>query len=333
MPWQSWLIDPKKLGQVNYPLVEKKKIATREAYGEALVQLGRENPDVVVLDADLAKSTKTWDFGRHFPDRFFDMGIAEQNMMGTAAGLAAAGKIPFASSFAVFATGRVFDQIRNSIAYPALNVKIGASHAGVTVGEDGASHQSVEDIALMRSLPNMTVFVPADAVATALTVRAAAEIKGPVYIRLGRAGVPVLYDRGIDFVPGRAIQLRPGRDATIVACGIMVAAALEAAAELEKEGLTVGVLDMHTIKPIDVEALVDAARRTGALVTAEEHSIIGGLGGAVAEVLVEYCPVPVKRVGLRDHFGESGKPDELLEKYGLTPSDLMAAVREVVARK
>ncbi len=311
-----------------------KKIATREAYGAALAELGRQNKNVVVLDADLAKSTKTIEFGKEFPDRFFDMGIAEQNMIGTAAGLAAAGKIPFASSFAVFATGRVYDQIRNSIAYPRLNVKIAATHAGITVGEDGASHQSVEDIALVRVLPNMTVFVPADAVETKAAVRAAAEMDGPVYIRLGRSGVPVLHDENsFRFEPGRAVKLRDGSDATVIACGIMVAAALEAAEQLAGEGISVRVLDIHTIKPLDLEAIVEAARATGAVVTAEEHSIIGGLGGAVAEVLVENHPVPVRRVGIRDTFGESGKPAELLEKYGLTPADIARAVREVIKLK
>ncbi|MBF7081643.1 transketolase family protein [Desulfallas sp. Bu1-1] len=310
------------------------KIATREAYGKALVELGERNTDVVVLDADLSKSTKTAEFGKKFPQRFFDMGIAEQNMMGTAAGLAAAGKIPFASSFAVFATGRVYDQIRNSIAYPRLNVKIGASHAGITVGEDGASHQSVEDIALMRCLPNMTVFVPADAVETRAAVLAAAEIDGPVYIRLGRSGVPVLHDaNNFKFEPGRALVMRDGDDAAIIACGIMVGAALEAAERLAAGGVSVRVLDMHTIKPLDVQAVVEAARATGAVVTAEEHSIIGGLGSAVAEALAENCPVPVRRVGVRDTFGESGKPRELLEKYGLTPEVLVEAVKEVIRRK
>lgn len=310
------------------------KIATREAYGAALVELGKKNPDVVVLDADLSKSTKTADFGKAFPERFFDMGIAEQNMMGTAAGFAAAGKTPFASSFAVFATGRVYDQIRNSIAYPRLNVKIGATHAGITVGEDGASHQSVEDIAMMRCLPNMTVFVPADAMETRAAVLAAAEIDGPVYIRLGRSGVPVLHaESSFNFEPGRAIVLRQGKDVAVVACGIMVSAALEAAEILAGEGVSVLVLDMHTIKPLDEQALVDAARATGAVVTAEEHSILGGLGGAVAEALSEHYPVPVLRVGVRDTFGESGKPQELLEKYGLTAEGIVEAVKQVLQKK
>jgi transketolase len=309
------------------------KIATREAYGRALVALGAANPDIVVLDADLAKSTKTIDFKKRFPERFFDFGVAEQNMMGTAAGLAAAGKIPFCSTFAVFATGRAFDQIRQSIAYPRLNVKIAASHAGITVGEDGSSHQSVEDIALMRALPNMTVFVPADAVEVAGAVKAAAALDGPVYIRLGRAPVPVIHGEDFVFRPGEAVLLRPGNDATVIATGIMVAAALEAAAVLAQEGVAVRVLNAHTIKPLDVAAVTRAALETGAVVTAEEHNIIGGLGSAVAEVLGEHCPVPLKRVGIRDTFGESGKPQELLEKYGLTPADIVAAVREVLGRK
>lgn len=309
------------------------KIATREVYGKALVELGKVNKDVVVLDADLAKSTKTINFAKEFPDRFFDMGIAEQNMMGTAAGLAAAGKIPFASSFAVFATGRVYDQIRNSISYPGLNVKIGASHAGITVGEDGASHQAVEDIALMRVLPNMTVFVPADGPSTAAAVRAAAEINGPVYIRLGRSKVPVLYGDDFEFNPGKAVRLCPGKDVTIIACGIMVSMALEAASRLKEEGVSAAVLDMHTIKPLDVAAVIQAARETGAVVTAEEHSIVGGLGGAVAEVLGESIPVPLMRVGVPDVFGESGKPGELLEKYGLSPGHIITAVKDVLNRK
>ncbi|MGB9903107.1 MAG: transketolase family protein [Desulfotomaculales bacterium] len=310
-----------------------KKIATRDAYGEALVELGKENPDIVVLDADLSKSTKTINFKKRYPERFFNLGVAEQNMLGTAAGLAAAGKIPFCSTFAVFAPGRSFDQLRNSIAYPQLNVKICASHAGITVGEDGATHQSVEDIALVRSVPNMTVLVPADAVETKKAVRAAAEIKGPVYIRLGRAAVPVLHGDDLYFVPGKALVMREGSDATIIAAGMMVAEALEAAGELAKEGVSVRVLNMHTIKPLDVEAIKAAAEETGAIVTAEEHSIIGGLGSAVAEAVCEFCPVPVLRVGIRDTFGESGPPDQLLEKYGLKAHHLAGAVREALRRK
>lgn len=309
------------------------KIATREAYGKALVELGTENPEVVVLDADLAKSTKTIEFGRRFPDRFFDMGIAEQNMIGTAAGLAAAGKIAFCSSFAIFATGKAFEQIRNSVAYTRLNVKICATHAGISVGEDGSSHQSIEDIALMRVLPEMTIFVPADAVETVGAVKAAATIHGPVYIRLGRLPVPVLHKQDFCFHPGKAVNLRQGRDATIIATGLMVGIALEASELLSKEGHQVGVLDLHTIKPLDVSAIVNAAKESGAIVTAEEHSIIAGLGSAVAEVLGEYYPVPMKRIGLMDTFGESGPPGELFKKYGLTSSALVRAVNELLSRK
>lgn len=309
------------------------KIATREAYGKALQKLGAENKDIVVLDADLAKSTKTGDFAKLFPERFFDMGVAEGNMLGTAAGLAAAGKIPFASSFAVFATGRAFEQIRNSIAYPALNVKIAATHAGISVGEDGASHQSVEDIAIMRVLPNMTVIVPADGTETDKAIRAAVGIKGPVYIRLGRLGLPVIFDENYQFTVGKATQLQEGKDVTIIACGLMVGQAQEAAAELAKEGIAARVLNMHTIKPVDKEAIAAAARETGAIVTAEEHSIIGGLGSAVAEVLAETTPVPMERVGVKDTFGESGPPAELLEKYGLTAREIAAAVKRVLGRK
>lgn len=302
------------------------KIATREAYGQALVAVGTENRDIVVLDADLAKSTKTIDFKKRFPERFFDLGVAEANMIGTAAGLAASGKIPFCSTFAVFATGRAYDQIRQSVAYPRLNVKIAATHAGITVGEDGGSHQSVEDIALMRVLPHMTVFVPADAVETAAAVRAATQIDGPVYLRLGRLGVPLLYKDDYQFVPGKAVEMRRGSDATIIACGLMVSQAMEAVELLKADGIDAGVLNIHTLKPLDVQAIVDAAQRTGAIVTAEEHSIIGGLGSAVAETLAEHYPVPMVRVGLRDVFGESAKPDELLRAYALTPADISNAV-------
>jgi len=309
------------------------KIATRDAYGKALAELGRTNPDIVVLDADLSKSTKTAVFGAEFPGRFFNMGIAEANMIGTAAGLAAAGKIPFASTFAVFATGRAFDQVRNSVCYPQLNVKIAATHAGLTVGEDGASHQSVEDIALMRALPGMTVIVPADGVETRLAVQAAAAYKGPVYLRLGRPKVPVIFGDDYRFEIGKAALLQEGKDVTIVACGYMVGEALAAAETLAGEGVEARVLNMSTIKPIDTEALVKAARETGALVTAEEHNIIGGLGGAVAEVLAEECPVPIYRVGIRDTFGESGSPGDLLKKYGLTAADIVEAAKKAMAKK
>ncbi len=310
-----------------------KKIATREAYGQELVRLGADNKNVVVLDADLSKSTKTHDFMKTYPDRFFNMGIAEGNLMSTAAGLATVGKIPFASTFAMFATGRAFEQIRNSICYPKLNVKIAATHAGVTVGEDGGSHQSIEDIAIMRALPGMTVFVPADAVETAACLRAAVEIQGPVYIRLGRSGVPIIHGEDFKFTPGEAVTLRQGSDVALVATGIMVSAALEAAEALAAEGIQAKVVDVHTIKPLDIFAIVEAARECGAVVTAEEHSIIGGLGSAVAETLAEHQPVPLQRVGVRDTFGESGKPAELLEHFGLTAAGIVEAAKKVIAKK
>ncbi|HQA48146.1 MAG TPA: transketolase family protein [Bacillota bacterium] len=309
-------------------------IATRDAYGKALVDLGRQNRDIVVLDADLSTSTKTALFAKEFPDRFFNMGIAEQNLMGTAAGLAASGKIPFASTFAIFATGRAFEPIRNAIAYPKLNVKIAATHAGLTVGEDGASHQCLEDIAVMRAVPNMTIMCPADGVETEAVVRAAAAYKGPVYIRLGRAKVPMVYsEEGYSFEWGKGITLREGSDVTIIATGIMVSMALEAAEDLVSGGISARVIDMHTIKPIDRELIVKAALETGAVVTAEEHSVIGGLGSAVAEVLGETVPVPVIRVGVEDTFGESGTAEELLIKYGLTPGCIMQAAEKAVKIK
>ncbi|KXG78095.1 1-deoxy-D-xylulose-5-phosphate synthase [Fervidicola ferrireducens] len=305
------------------------KIATREAYGEALAELGEEIKDIVVLDADLSKSTKTSVFAKKFPERFFNMGIAEQNLMGTAAGLATCGKIPFASTFAIFATGRAFEQIRNSICYPNLNVKIAATHAGITVGEDGATHQSIEDIALMRALPNMTVISPADATETKMAVRAAAQMKGPVYLRLGRHPVETIFGEGYEFKPGKGVILREGRDVAIIATGVMVAEALKAAEILEKDGINAMVVNIHTIKPIDEEVILKAAE-CGAIVTAEEHSIIGGLGSAVAEVLSEKKPVPIKRIGIKDVFGMSGKPEELMKAYGLTAEDIAeAAVRSV----
>jgi transketolase len=310
-----------------------KKIATREAYGKTLARLGAVNNNIVVLDADLSKSTKTADFAAVFPERFFDMGVAEQNMLGTAAGLAAAGKIPFASSFAVFATGRAFEQIRNSIAYPKLNVKIAATHAGISVGEDGASHQSIEDISLMRTLPNMTVIVPADAVETEKAVEAAVEIKGPVYLRLGRLGLPAVFDENYRFEVGKAAVVKEGSDVTIIACGLLVGQAVEAAEALAGENISARVINMHTIKPIDRDVIIKAARETGAVVTAEEHSIIGGLGSAVAEVLVQSEPVPQEMVGVSDTFGESGPPTELLQKYGLMAGDIAAAAKKALARK
>lgn len=309
------------------------KVATRDAYGKALAKLGAENKDIVVLDADLSKSTKTSDFAKEFPERFFDMGVAEQNMLGTAAGLAAAGKIPFASSFAMFATGRAFEQIRNSIAYPKLNVKIAATHAGISVGEDGASHQAIEDIAIMRAVPNMTVIVPADGTETEQVIKAAVEMKGPVYIRLGRLALPVLFDESYKFEIGKAVTVREGSDATVIACGLMVGPALEAADQLAQENIKVRVVNMPTVKPVDRDAIVQAAKDTKAIVTAEEHNIIGGLGSAVAEVLGQTIPVVQEMVGVKDTFGESGPPAELLEKYGLTAKEIVAAVRKVIERK
>ena len=308
-------------------------IATRDAYGQALAELGAINDKVVVLDADLSKSTKTNDFKKLFPERFFNIGIAEQNLMGTAAGFAATGKIPFASSFAVFAVGRAYDQIRNSIAYPRLNVKIAATHAGLTVGEDGGSHQMLEDIALMRAVPNMTVIVPAEGVETRQAVLAAAAYDGQVYIRLGRPKVPVLFGEDYEFEIGKGVVLRDGSDVTLVATGIMVSKAVEAAEALATEGVTTAVVNISTIKPLDDALLVAMAQKTGAVVTCEEHNIYGGLGSAVAEVLVENCPVPMARVGVEDSFGESGLPDQLLEKYGLTVENIVKKAKAVIARK
>ena len=306
------------------------KIATREAYGKALVKLGKINDDVVVLDADLSKSTKTNDFCKAYPNRFFNMGIAEQNLVGAACGFAAAGKIPFASTFAMFATGRAFEVIRNSACYPKLNVKICATHAGITVGEDGGSHQSVEDISLMRSIPNMTVLVPADGVEAEKMIFAAAEFNGPMYVRLGRSAVPTLFDEDYNFEIGKGAVLKEGNDATIIACGMMVNEAILAADMLKEENINVRVINMSTIKPIDRELIITAAKETGAIVTAEEHSIIGGLGSAVSEVVSENCPTIVKKVGINDCFGESGTPAELLEKYGLTAKHIVEKVKEAM---
>lgn len=301
------------------------KIATRDAYGKALAQLGAENENIVVLDADLSKSTKTAEFGEQFPHRFFNIGIAETDMIGTAAGLAAAGKIPFASTFAVFAAGRAYDQIRASVAYPNLNVKIAATHAGLTVGEDGATHQMNEDIALMRALPNMTVVVPSDGAEAAAATRWAAEFEGSVYLRLGRPGVPEVNGGDYNFDVKQAPVLRDGDDLVIFACGYMVHVALDAAAELMDQGISTAVVNVHTIKPLDKETVIKYARRTGAVITAEEHSIIGGLGSVVAETLSEEHPTPMVRIGVRDTFGESGKPGELIAKYGLTAGAIVKA--------
>lgn len=307
--------------------------ATREAYGEALKKLAASNPDIVVLDADLSGSTKTSEFKKVSPERFFNVGIAEQNLIGTAAGLALAGKIPFASSFAMFAAGRAFEIIRNTVAYPALNVKIAATHAGLSVGEDGGSHQAIEDISLMRSIPNMTVISPADSREAEQAVLKAAEYVGPVYIRLGRMAVDDVYDDSYVFELGKGVLLREGKDVTIIATGLMVQEALKAHDMLKEDGIDARLINIHTIKPIDTEIIIKVARETGAIVTAEEHSNIGGLGSAVLEVLSDQCPVPVKRVGIRDTFGESGKPKDLLKKYGLTAEDIAAQAKEVLKLK
>lgn len=309
------------------------KIATREAYGAALAEFG-EQYDIVVLDADLSKSTKTDTFKKKFPDRFINMGIAEANMMSTAAGLASCGKIVFASSFAMFAAGRAFEQVRNSIGYPGMNVKIGATHAGISVGEDGASHQCLEDIGLMRTIPGMVIISPADAVEARGAVEAAIKHYGPVYLRFGRLSVPVLYDKSTyKFELGKGVELEDGKDVTLIANGLMVFEALEARKLLAQEGINARVIDIHTIKPIDADIIVKAAKETGAIVTAEEHNIIGGLGSAVAEVLVENSPVPMKRVGVEDVFGRSGKPAPLLELYGLTAKNIAAKAKEALKMK
>jgi len=309
------------------------KQATRDAYGLALVELGHLHNDVVVLDADLSKSTKTVDFAKAFPGRFINAGIAEQNMMGMAAGLASAGKKVFASSFAIFATGRAFEQVRNSLVYAGMNVKVCATHAGITVGEDGGSHQSVEDIALMRSIPGMLVVVPSDGVSTRKVMLSLYDYQGPAYLRLGRPAVPVLYDDDMQFEIGRGIKLKEGRDASIIACGIMVHKSVQAAEILAGQGINVSVIDMHTIKPLDRELVLEAARETGAILTVEEHNIIGGLGSAVCELVSEFQPVTVKRMGLEDVFGQSGTPDELMEYYGLTVDMIINNIHSLVDNK
>ena len=310
------------------------KKATRESYGTALAELG-EKYDFLVLDADLAAATKTGMFKKKFPDRFFNCGIAEGNMMCVAAGIAATGKVVFASSFAMFAAGRAFEQVRNCIGYPHLNVKIGATHAGITVGEDGATHQCNEDIALMRTIPGMTIISPADADEAYAAVEAAINFYGPVYMRFGRFPVPNLTPEIKDykFEIGKGVTYREGRDVTIVATGYMVHLAVEAAEILAKEGIDAGVINVHTIKPLDTELIADAARRSGAIVTAEEHNVIGGLGAAVCEALAESCPVPVLRVGVEDQYGRSGKVPELLEIYGLTAENIAAKARVAVSMK
>ena len=303
------------------------KIATRQSYGEALVELGASHPELVVMDADLSGSTKTGMFAKAYPDRFFNMGIAEQGMYATAAGLALSGKTVCASTFAMFAAGRAYEIIRNSIGYTKANVKICATHAGITVGEDGASHQTFEDIALMRNIPGMTVLNPSDDVSAKKLIAKAVEMEGPCYIRLGRAAVPVIYDDSVELEIGKGIQLRDGKDVTIIATGIMISEAMAAAETLAADGIDARVVDIHTIKPIDEEIIIKAAQETGAIVTAEEHSVIGGLGSAVSEVVVKNAPVKMAFVGQNDTYGESGKPDELKAKYGMNADAIVKAVK------
>ncbi len=313
--------------------MEIKKTATREAYGQALAEFG-EKYDIVVLDADLSKSTKTDTFLKKFPERFFNTGIAEGNMMSTAAGLASCGKTVFASSFAMFAAGRAFEQIRNSICYPNLNVKIGATHAGISVGEDGATHQCLEDIGIMRTIPNMVIINPADKAEAILAVEAAIKHDGPVYLRFGRLAVPEVFDRDTyKFEIGKGVELKEGSDVTIIATGLLVPEALTAAEQLAEEGISARVINMATIKPIDKEIIEKAARETGAIVTAEEHNVIGGLGSAVAESLCETKPVPMLRIGTQDVFGQSGKPAELFEVYGLTAENIKTKCKEAIKMK
>jgi transketolase len=312
---------------------QAEEISTRKAYGNTLVELGEEAPDIVVLDADLAPSTMTDLFAEEYPERFFDCGIAEQNMMSIAAGLAASGKTVFASTFAVFATGRAYDQIRMSIAQPCLDVKIVATHGGVTVGEDGFSHHAIEDLGLMCSLPNLTVVVPADAFETVQTIRAAAETPGPFYIRLCRPKVPVIYTNDYSFELGKAVVIRSGSDATVITMGVMVPRALQAADSLSRDGVELRVLNMHTLKPLDRAAIVKAAKETGAILTVEEHLLQGGLGSRVAPIVAQEHPVPMSFVAIEDRFSSSGKPDQLLEQHGLTAANIETQVRELVSRK
>ena len=306
------------------------KRATRESYGATLVELGNENKDIVVLEADLSKATKSEMFAKAHKDRFINVGIAEQNMVGMAAGLASTGKIPFATTFAVFAAGRAFEIIRNSVCYPNANVKIAATHAGITVGPDGGTHQAIEDIALMCSLPNMVVLSPADDIEACKCIRAAAEIKSPVYIRLGRIPLDDIYDDSYDFKIGKGTELVEGNDVTIIATGIMVHKALEASKELKEQGINARVINIATIKPIDEEIIIKSAKETKGIVTVEEHSIIGGLGDRVASVVCDKYPTVVKKIGVRDVFGESGNPDKLLEKHGLTTENIINTVIELV---
>lgn len=309
---------------------EVKKLATRVGYGNALLEIGKTNENVIVMDADLAAATQTGVFKKEFPERFFDAGIAEGNMMSIAAGLASTGKTVFASSFAMFAAGRAFEQIRNSICYPNLNVKIGATHGGISVGEDGATHQCCEDIGIMRTIPNMKIINPADAVEAEAAVKAAVDIDGPVYMRFGRLAVPVIFGDDYKFEFGKGRELRSGNDITVIATGLMVAEALEAYEVLKTEGINARVINIHTIKPIDRDIIIKAAKETGRLITVEEHSIIGGLGSAVAEVVSEEYPVPVHRIGVNDRFGESGPALELLKIYGLSSENIVKTVKSVL---
>ena len=303
-------------------------LATREAYGNTLAEL-KDNENVVVLEADLGHATKSLKFKEVCPQRFFNMGIAEAYMIGTAAGLAACGKVPFASTFSVFATGRAFDQVRNSVCYPNLNVKIVGTHAGITVGEDGGTHQAIEDIALMRSLPNMSIVVPSDDVEARAAVLAAAAYKGPMYLRMARVASPTYHNDSYVFTLGKGEIIREGSDLTIIACGLMVMKAMEAAEQLAKEGVSVRVINMHTIKPLDHKLVIESAEKTGKIITVEEANILGGLGSAVCETVSEYCPVPVKRIGVRDIFGKSGNPDKLLQEYGLTAEHIIEEARKL----
>lgn len=307
---------------------ETRKIATRQSYGEALAELGEKNENVVVFDSDLSGATKTSIFAKKFPERFFDMGIAEQDMMSTAAGMSTFGKIPYASTFAVFAAGRAYDQIRNSICYPKMNVKICATHSGVTVGEDGATHQMLEDLGLMRGLPNMTVLCTSDDTETRWAVEEISKIQGPVYVRLCRLATPVIYDENQKFEIGKAIQIGEGTDATIFVTGVVVSEAIKAKEELEKQGINIRVVDVHTIKPIDKEMIVKCAKETKKLISIEDHSIINGLGTAIADVLTEEYPCKLIKLGVKDEFGRSGKATELLEHYGLTAKHIVEAVQD-----
>ena len=308
-------------------------VATRDAYGDALLELGKKRKEVVVLDADLSGSTKTAKFAKVFPERFFNMGISEQDLIGTAGGLSLTGKLPFASTFAIFETGRAWEQIRQTISYSNLNVKLVATHSGITVAEDGASHQAIEDIALMRVLPNMAVIVPADGIETKQVIEAIADFYGPVYVRLGRPKVPVIMPDDYKFTIGKAYKFHIGKDANIIAAGIMVSVSLDAMELLKKEGIDAGVINMPTVKPLDHDAVIEAAKASGFIVTAEEHSVIGGLGGAVCEFLAENYPASVKRIGIKDTFGCSGSADELMKLYGLTAEDIVKTIKEALKKK